>query len=44
MDGMIKNFIILGIILIIGIIAYNMLTNAGIDLCFPFNGRDWCIN
>lgn len=44
MDGMIKNFIIMALILIIGIVLYNVLTNQGVDLCFPINGKDWCIN
>ena len=44
MDGMMKNFVLMGVLLILAILAYHFLTEAGVDLCFPFEGKNWCIN
>ena len=41
---MLKNFVIMCIILAVATITYKVLTEKGVDLCFPMNDTEYCIN
>lgn len=41
---MLKNFVMVCIVLVVAVVAYHVLTEKGVDLCFTMNETEFCIN
>ena len=43
MDGMLKNFVIMCVVLAVGAGILYYCDKENIDLCFEHEGKEWCI-